>query len=371
MITQVGIMVNYKLFINARFLTQSITGVQRYALELVKSLDSMIDADELDGTKYSITLLAPRNIKYIPEFKHIKLRIVGRLKGHFWEQIELPYFSSKGLLINFCNAGPLLKRNQIVTIHDAAVFATPSNFSFIFRSWYKVLLYGLCKNSLRVITVSNFSMKELIRYCQIDPGKLRVIYEGKEHAITIKADNNIIQKLNLTKKKYILAVSSLNPNKNFRAIIDALEEIKNDDFEIIVAGGTNPKIFEMQEKFPDKVKYVGYVSDNELRTLYEHAYCFIFPSFYEGFGLPPLEAMALGCPVIVSHSSSMPEVCADAALYCDPYNPSDLANQINRLLEEPELRDELIIRGIQRGELFTWKNCGHETMKVIKEALNK
>lgn len=357
-----------RIFINARFLSQVITGVQRYAVELVKALDSMIDSGVISVTEFSFVLLAPQNAKIQLELKHIEVKRVGKLKGHLWEQIELPLYTRNGLLLNLCNTGPMLKSNQIVTIHDAAVYGFPKAYSLIFRTWYKLLLKSLGIFSRRILTDSYFSRKEIMKYFGVSGEKIRVVYLGKEHIFVTDLDNSILQKHNIKSKQFVLAVSSMNPNKNFSTLVRAIEILGEGCFDIVIAGGTNPKIFGRSGRvLCDNVKYVGYISDSELRSLYEHAACFVYPSYYEGFGLPPLEAMSLGCPVIVSNITSLPEVCGDAALYCNPSNPQDIADKIKLFMENAELREDYKRKGLERIRLFSWKQCAEETWTVIKE----
>lgn len=358
----------HKVTINARFLTQKVTGVQRYAIELMKALDDLISKKDPATKDYSFALLCPPGRRQELGLKNIPIKQVGRFSGHLWEQFELPFYSRGGLLINLCNAAPLIRRNQMVTVHDAAVFANPENFSFLFRTWYRVLLKGLSRVAKRIITVSLFSESELLRWCGTPESKLRVTHEGKEHALAVPADDAILRKHDLERKPFVLAVSSASPNKNFRAVIRSLELLGGVDFDVVIAGGANPKVFGASAgSLPASVKQVGYVSDGELRALYEHAACFVYPSFYEGFGLPPLEAMACGCPVIVSDAASMPEICGDAALYCDPLDPVDIAGKIRKLIDDTELRKRLRQRGLRRAASFSWSECARETLSVIKE----
>ena len=127
------------------------------------------------------------------------------------------------------------------------------------------------------------------------------------------------------------------------------------------------EFFDTAANLPDFVRHLGYVSDGDLKALYEAAACFVYPSFYEGFGLPPLEAMACGCPVIVSRAASLPEVCGDAALYCDPTDPRDIAKQMSDLVFDDILRARLRERGLQRAQQFSWEKCARETWAVIEE----
>ena len=312
-------------------------------------------------------MLTPQNIKYTPSFENIKLRKVGRTSGHFWEQFELPIYCKGNLLLNFCNTGPIIKKNQMVTIHDAAVFANPNNFSFAFRTWYKILIKLLTRRSKQIITVSNFSYSELHRYCSVI-AKMNIIPGSKEQITRINSDDTILEKHGLNKHKYVLAVSSMNPNKNFHSVIKAINQLKDVECTFVIAGGTNSKVFENVDLPRGKnVKYIGYVNDAELKALYENALCFVFPSFYEGFGLPPLEAMACGCPVVVSNTASLPEVCGDAALYCDPYDVDDIAKKIKVVVEDFSLRETMRQKGFERAKQYSWASSASILLSLIEK----
>lgn len=363
-------MLSCKIYINGRFLCQKVTGVQRYAYETLRFLDQLT----LSLANYTFTILTPSTFSCNSSFqlKNINIQSIGKLSGHLWEQIELPYYSRDGVLVNFCNTGPLIKSNQLVTIHDASVFGMPNAYSFLFRTWYKMLLSGLGSMTKRVITVSFFSKNELIKYCRINENKISVTTEGYEHILKTPSNNSILIKHNLVNKKYLLATSSLNPNKNFNSVIQAIKICKTNGFEFVIAGGANSKVFSIDgTQEIGNAKHVGYVSDEELRALYENAACFIYPSFYEGFGLPPLEAMACGCPVIVSNTSSLPEVCGDAVIYCDPYSVEDIAAKIDLVMTQDQLRMELKNRGLSRAANFTWEKCAREVLAQILEVIKR
>lgn len=349
-----------KIYINGRFLTQKLTGVQRYAVEVVKCLSFY--------KGFELVLLVPKDYSGVLEFNKICIHKVGFLSGHLWEQLELPFYSRNGLLINLCNASPLFKREQIVTIHDASVFGFPSAYSYLFRTWYKFLLKASKYNAKKVFTVSRFSKSELEKHCGIPEEKIEAVYLGHEHVVETISNCNIIDKNGLQRKKYVLAVSSMNPNKNFMSIINAFNMLSPSEYCLVIAGGFNSRVFEDADVvLPTSVKHVGYVSDAELKALYENAGCFIFPSYYEGFGLPPLEAMACGCPVIVANSSSLPEVCGEAALYCNPYDIKDISQKINLLMNNQELRRELRRKGLMRVTQFTWEKCAQKLYNQILE----
>jgi glycosyltransferase involved in cell wall biosynthesis len=345
-------------YLNARFLSQGVTGVQRTATEMVKALDEVLDSTPGLTDQIQVTMLAPPNSKHDLGLRNVPVRVVGRLTGHAWEQFELPWYSHDGMLISLCNTAPLAKRQQMVMLHDASCFVSPMTYSFAFRWWYRVLHPCLGLVCRRVMTVSEFSARELEKHAHIKAQKLVVVNNGGEHILANQPDWSILECPGDQRRPYILAVSSMSPNKNFRSLMKAMEHIDNRAFDVVVAGGTNPRIFREQDiQIPDTVKYLGYVSDSQLRALYEGAMGFIYPSTYEGFGLPPIEAMTCGCPVIVSDIPPLREVCGEAALYCNPYEPTDIAQKMVQLSEDAVLRSDLIHKGRERAERYTWRRA--------------
>ncbi|HEY8370830.1 MAG TPA: glycosyltransferase family 1 protein, partial [Thermodesulfobacteriota bacterium] len=150
----------------------------------------------------------------------------------------------------------------------------------------------------------------------------------------------------------------------------AVRLLEGRDFHVVVAGGGNRRVYaRVDDGTLGHVKYLGYVTDNELRALYDRASCFVYPSLYEGFGLPPLEAMACGCPVVASDTASLPEVCGPAALYCDPRAPQDIAAKIAAVMRSPGLRAEMRRRGFEQVRRFTWERCARMTLAVVEEAI--
>jgi len=282
-----------KVIINGRFYSQPITGVQRFARELLIALDEHIGSNVLN---IEFVLALPPDSFDVPTFSNIKISKINFLKGHLWEQLSLPFFSLFRPLINLCNTAPITKRRQLVVIHDMAIYVVPEAYSFLFKLWYKVM-YSACVFNRNVIsTVSEFSKMEIHNILKIPLKNLNVLTEGREHILRVTEDLSIFQKFSFGKRPYVLAVSSMTPNKNFGIVVKAIEKIGNSvNFDFIIAGGANPKVFASTTNLlPESVTHVGYVSDGELVALYNNAACFIFPSLYEGFGLPPMEAMTCG-----------------------------------------------------------------------------
>jgi glycosyltransferase involved in cell wall biosynthesis len=203
------------------------------------------------------------------------------------------------------------------------------------------------------------------------PEKFTVTYPGVDHHDWSRTSATKNGNTDQTKSRpFVLAVSSMSPHKNFRTLVEAVTLLGKTDFDVIIAGGTNLSIFKSADiPLSDTIKHVGYVSDDELKLLYSKASCFIYPSLYEGFGLPPLEAMYSGCPVIAACAGSLPEVCGDAVLYCDPRSPQDIADKINRMMGDMQLREDLRAKGFRQVEKYTWEKCARETLAAIEKAL--
>jgi glycosyltransferase involved in cell wall biosynthesis len=357
--------------INGRFLTQPATGVQRYANQLIRGWDKMLDQGEIDPQQYQIEVLTPKLKRPITPYKNISIRQVGYFKGNLWEQVELPFYSRGQFLFNPGNIGPLLKMNQAVTIHDTSVFAVPYSYSASFLFKYRLVYTVLAKTARLVITVSNFSKNELIKYCRIPSQKLVVIPEGSDHILSIEADRRVFTQYNIGEKPYILTVGTNAPHKNLEVIYQAAAMLAGKELEFVVVGSDFDRWFNTPSILVnERCKKPGYIPDAALKALYQGAVAFIFPSLYEGFGLPPLEAMACGCPVIASNASSIPEVCANAALYFNPRQPGELVEQINCLINDPVLQSELREKGYSQARRFQWSNTSKSTWELLVKYCN-
>jgi len=248
-----------------------------------------------------------------------------------------------------------VKKNQIVTIHDVAVCDIPYAYSKSFRIWYKFMYRVLTSRVKKIFTVSEFSKKRLNEYFNIPLERIVVTYNGIDHMKNIKFDENIFSKFNIEKNNYVLAVSSLNPSKNFRLILETAKI--SPEFNFVIAGGTNSNIFKEQGlEITSNVKFIGYVNDEELVALYKYASCFVYPSIYEGFGIPPLEAMYFNCPVIVSDIEVFKEIYMDSVLYCD-INDNNILREKIILLSKNSMMKNFVINKMQNlKEKYKWNN---------------
>ena len=352
------------LVVNCRFLTQRITGVQRYAIEISRRLKNI---------QPSTRFVTPRNILHKELARELGAEIIGKRTGYYWEQIELPAFMKKsspgGLLINLANMAPIRYPNKIVTIHDVAPLRFPRSYSRRFSYTYKLMLPLITRTSQSIISDSHFSKEELTQLLAVPESRVRVIPAAVSSPFNSGRDNSV----EVCEKPYILSVASLDPRKNFARLLEAFSLLKKGTIKLVIVGSENRVFSSESMKSLKRVKpnviFTGPVEDNCLKALYDNAALFVYPSLYEGFGLPPLEAMACGCPCVVSSAASLPEVCGDAALYCDPYDVDDIASKISMVLSDDQLRRDLIHRGRERVKRFSWDKSAGAIMDVISEAL--
>lgn len=346
------------IYINGRFLTQKMTGVHRFAYNLSKALVKA--GVECRVIMPSMPIVSSYDISGFDIVKY------GSFTGHFWEQVILPIYMrkhKKDLLLNFTSLGPIAVSNKIITIHDLAFIENPSWYSKSYVLLYKLLTPLSAKTSKHIITVSDFSKREIIKKLKVKESKISVIYNAAD--VCLREDETILKKI---PPKYVLAVSSIDPRKNFERLIKACTLIP--DYKLVVAGEANPVFKQVNiSETHNNVFFVGRVTDAELTTLYKNATAFIYPSLYEGFGIPPIEAMAYGCPVVVSDIEVLHEVCRDAALYVDPYDVNQIAHTISQIIDGAGLQEELKVKGYNNIKRFNWQNSSIALINILEKYL--
>ena len=248
------------------------------------------------------------------------------------------------------------------------------------QNWTK---YSIEK-SKKLIAVSKTTKKDIMKFYHTPEDKIEVIYNGFEKHITSNTDKtwtDLVSKFEIRNSKFILYVSTLQPRKNVQTLIKAFNEFKKEhsEYKLVLVGKKGWMVEKIMNEInvetgrdlsvQQDVIFTGFLSDEEVVALYKHAFCYVLPSLYEGFGITILEAMSHGAPVITSYASSLPEVGGEACLYFEPTNSEDLVFNLNLLLNDKDLRKDLIEKGQERIKNFSWSKCAAETLKVIKSVV--
>jgi glycosyltransferase involved in cell wall biosynthesis len=349
------------IYVNGKFFCQRVTGTQRYARELLYQIDRLLSAEAYKDIL--IEILLPQGVESLPQYSSLRVRTVGRMSGIRWEQIELPRYCRGEPLFTLSGGAPVLHDRNVVTIHDAAVIAAPAGYSLPYRLWYRNVCRRMGRTAEHIFTNSEFSKSEIVKWYGASPGRISVTYLGSDHFARIKADASALDRFGIS-GEYVLAVSSHNPNKNFLRVVQAMRQLGRQDIQLVVAGGQDSRVYRESMGLPHDVRSLGYVCDAELKALYENAACFVFASLYEGFGLPPLEALSSGCAVVVSRAGALPEIFEGAATFCDPYDPADIATAIGLVVDSAS-REQMRAFARTFSRKFSWEKCARETLDVL------
>jgi glycosyltransferase involved in cell wall biosynthesis len=330
-----------KVVINGRFLSRRITGVERYAVEILRRLDGRV-----------------RVVRPPLAFRG--------LRGHIWEQFRLPFLISKDeVLWSPANSGPLAVANQIATIQDLSPLEHPEWFRVDFAIWYRLFLPILAKRVQRVLVSSEYVKRKINSRLKIN--NVVVTSAGVDQEFFHPGAKQ--DKYDLP-EKYILFLGSLEPRKNLPALLTAWNGICREfkDVWLVIAGDTG-KVFHNVD-FPlsaERTRFLGYIPEKYLPGLYADATMFVLPSLDEGFGLPALEAMACGTPVVTSNAGALPEVVSDAALQINPFCTDEIGEAMRNLISSKHLRSELMQKGLARARQFTWEQSAERIWKVLSD----
>jgi glycosyltransferase involved in cell wall biosynthesis len=274
------------------------------------------------------------------------------------------------------------KLKTIVTMHDLSIYLYPhfhmdANYAFVNRNIQRAARHADC-----IIADSENTKKDIMRFLHVPEEKIEVIYLAASEGFSKRGDGDDMGRIRNSfgiTGPYILAVGSVEPRKNLLRSLAAFKALTmtdgGRDYQFVLAGGhgwKNADFFDALRKLdiPDKIVITGYVSEDDLQTLYQGAVAFVYPSLYEGFGLPALEAMASGVPVITSNSSSLPEVAGDAALLVNPLEVFEIFEAMEALVESPQLRRELSVKGLEQSRKYSWQKTAQKTLEVYKQVYN-
>ncbi len=375
-----------KIAIDARFFGPFGKGLGRYTEKLIKYLEKVDQKND-----YTIFLRKENFDHYIVENKNFKKALADFKWYTLSEQRGMPKLLKKGNfdLVHFPHFNvPLLYRgNFVVTVHDLILLDFPTKrattlgpIKYALKNMaYKKVISSAVKKAKKVITVSEYTKKRLIEHFDLDNEKIVVTYESCEKInLEKEVENKDFLKLHKIKKPYLLYVGNAYPHKNLERLLKVFKKLRNNnfDYQLVLVGKKDYFYQRLQDLAKDlglldsgEVIFFGFAKDSELAGLYQNASLYVFPSFIEGFGLPPLEAMSYGLPVVTSKTSCLPEILGDAARYFDPKNDEDIANVILRVLNDNILRDEMKRLGLEQVKKYSWERCAKETLAVYESIL--
>ncbi len=369
----------FNIGMNGSMIDEQPTGVGVYSLNVINNLFHLCQEE-----KYKkLTVFTPTFSFLDKGLNIIKLPNVlqssryGKLAAFcrfIWNTFYYPIHANKfNLLISPTTHGSFFLDNQILTIHDLLSLRY-KNISAHQRFYFKFLLPALVARSKIIIAVSETTKKDIVHFLKCPEQKVQVIYNGYDHTkyfVPALTTNKIYKAYGV--KNYLLAVGPTYPHKNFERLIDAYYALSNEtrkQIPLVIAGGKKKYTSLLKEraarlKLENDIHFIGYVNTELMPSLYSEAFAMIFPSLYEGFGLPLVEAMACGCPVITSNTSSMPEVCGDAALYFNPTEGREITTAIEKLIANEDARRELKEKGLIQSKKFSWEQTARALNKLI------
>lgn len=352
-----------RIAINGKFLGANLNGVHRTAAHY--SAQVLARA----GATHDVRLLAPPGTTGNADFPGLKAEYTSGLcgSGQGWEMVTLPLAARDSLLLNFCNLAPLLHGNSVVMIHDAQTFLFPEDYTGRQATFYRMLLPLIGRRARRILTVSDFARHSLAEHGIGQLDKIDVVHNGTDHILQVEPDGTILPQHGLAPGGYVLTLGSAKGYKNIRAVFEAMRPPQPGGLPLVVAGGPGADRYRAAGWTPPEgTVFTGFVSDAQLRALYQNAAAFVFPSLTEGFGLPPVEAMQCGCPVIAAQAGAMPEVCGDAALLVEKDQPEAYRAAIERVLDAPEVAGDLRARGRQRAAQLSWDAAGQRLHQLVE-----
>jgi glycosyltransferase involved in cell wall biosynthesis len=354
-------------------------GIGRYSYELARAIYQLQQID------LKIVIRA-EDIQSFSFAENSDLIIVEGIKNskdrNQYEQFVLPKKIAKEYpkaIIHYPDTmAPIFSKNPvIITVHDLAFITRMNDFTLKSRLWKRNATRLSVKKADKIIAITEFTESEIQKYFSSYSSKVSVIYNGfnnfAKDAIDIGKVRDEIKRS--ASEEYILTVSTISPRKNIDGLIKAFNLIKDKlNHKLVVAGGNGwlyENIYKLVEelKLENRVIFTNKVNDDELKYLYKNASVFVYSSFYEGFGLPPLEAMSYGIPCVVSNVTSMPEVIGDSALYIDPSSVNDMSDRIYSLCNDRELQNKLSSLGYIRLNKYDWNKCAKETIKSYKNMI--
>lgn len=315
-------------------------------------------------------------------FKPTNEKDLSAPKRLIWDQYQMPQkakFAQVDILHQPCFSAPIFYSGKVVvTIHDIIAILYGKDIPLFSRQFFSKIMPFSYRRADKIIAISEHTKKDIIKYLKISPEKIIVIHSAADEMFN---KGNISQEKILAMKKkyqinknYLLHIGTLNPRKNLQFLIKVFSQVVNNlpDFQLVITGKKGwyyQGLFDQVKNLglEDKVIFTGYIKDIDKPIFYQGATLFVFPSLYEGFGLPPLEAMSCGCPVISSNTSSLPEVIGNAGILLSPNDELSWVRSIKMILEDKKLQKNLAKQGLEQAAKFSWSRTAQETLRVYEE----
>ena len=356
-----------KIVINGKFLRAESTGVHRVAEELSVALARLEQEGHPAVERYRFELAVPHDAVQRAAQLRVPQRRIPFLTGIPWEQLTFAFRTRDTVILNLCNIGPVARRRAVTMIHDVQVHLTPESYRPAFRWWYRLVQPIVGKRHALILTVSEFSRREIASVGLAPLDRIAVVPNGADHIVDAVADPQVLSRLSLTPKRYVLGLANTQVHKNIQLLIDAFDDPRMEGLELVLFGSACGEDFAVKGLTPGpRVRFAGRVDDGELRALLENALCLAFPSTTEGFGLPPVEAMRVGCPVIAAPCGALPEVCGDAAIYADPYDIDAWIVAMLDLARSDDLFRKQRESALLQGNRFTWRESALTLVQALK-----
>lgn len=356
-----------RLFLNGKFYSGGTNGVHRVADRLLRELDALAVAGGAPAG-WDMRLLLPTRTNWAPPFSAIVP--VPQWRGHsqIWEQAILPFAARRGVLASFANLAPGPHGRKLTMVHDAQFLLSPESYAPKLRWGYRLLVPRGARSSRVVLTVSDYARDSLATFGIAPATQTRVVHNGGDHILDVAANPEVLLKHGLGRGGYALLFGSASAYKNVAIVFAAFARARFVGMPLVVIGPSRATLEAAGLTPPPDAIFVGGIDDAALRALYERAHCLLYPSRTEGFGLPPVEAMLCGCPVIAAPAGAIPEICRDSVLYAGMDDAGEWERAI-LALTDPELRAAKIAAGRVRGRQFTWAAAGVRLAGILEELL--
>lgn len=352
-----------RIIINGKFLLAALEGMPRVGREITSAFDHLLDQPEYADV--SMEIVTPRGGTAKASYKNIKLTEIGRFSGPLWEQIDLPLYAGGAYCLNFTGTAPIIKKNGCVVVHDAQFRSTSQSHSLKSFLLYNLVTTLVSRRYKTIITVSDYARREIQNFKVTTRSDIHVVPNAVDHVLRFAIDPSVLAKYGLQDRGYALANSYIYAHKNVRTLLDTFAKLPG-SYPLVLFGSSKKAQYDAKGiPVPPNVKFLGRVSDEDLVALMAQARMFLFPSTTEGFGLPPLEAMQLGCPTITARAGAMTENCGDGALYADPFMVDDWLRKISLLWEDEAQRDRLSEAGMNVASRFRWLTSAKSYLDII------